>query len=127
MPAPVCNVLATHWESRSPGRPLSPTAHPCDAVGCADADSLCGSMAAPIQTCYRHPDRRAGVTCQRCDRPICPQCMQQASVGFHCPECRHQGRQKVYTAKNLRSMNQPIVTISLVVVNVGVYLLSMAH
>ena len=41
----------------------------------------------PITTCYRHPDRRAGVTCQRCDRPICPSCMVQASVGFQCPEC----------------------------------------
>ena len=44
--------------------------------------------------CYRHPDRRGGVTCQRCDRPICPECMHQASVGFHCPECtaRHRSQ-----------------------------------
>lgn len=82
-------------------------------------------MAAPIQTCYRHANERAGVTCQRCDRPICPQCMHQASVGFHCPECTHQGRQKVYTAKALRSMNQPIVTMSLIAVNAVVYLVSM--
>ncbi len=37
--------------------------------------------------CYRHPDKRGGVICQRCDRPICPQCMTPATVGFHCPEC----------------------------------------
>ena len=37
--------------------------------------------------CYRHPENRGGVICQRCDRPICPQCMTQATVGFHCPEC----------------------------------------
>ncbi|MCY3617210.1 MAG: hypothetical protein OXG66_05990 [Acidimicrobiaceae bacterium] len=41
----------------------------------------------PERRCYRHPDRRGGVGCQRCDRPICPDCMHQASVGFHCPEC----------------------------------------
>ena len=37
--------------------------------------------------CYRDPENRGGVICQRCDRPICPQCMTQATVGFHCPEC----------------------------------------
>lgn len=40
-----------------------------------------------VVSCYRHRDRRAGVICQRCDRPICAECMKAASVGFHCPEC----------------------------------------
>ena len=48
-----------------------------------------------VTRCYRHADRRAGVVCQRCDRPICPSCMQQASVGFHSPECAQQRSQKV--------------------------------
>ncbi len=46
------------------------------------------------RVCYQHPDRRGGVTCQRCDRPICPECMHQASVGFHCPECTAAHRSK---------------------------------
>ncbi|MEU6735484.1 rhomboid family intramembrane serine protease [Streptomyces physcomitrii] len=37
--------------------------------------------------CYRHPDRETGVRCVRCDRPICPECMVSASVGFQCPDC----------------------------------------
>ena len=37
--------------------------------------------------CYRHPQRETGITCTRCERPICPECMISASVGFHCPEC----------------------------------------
>ncbi|MFJ8823867.1 rhomboid family intramembrane serine protease [Streptomyces sp. NPDC102467] len=37
--------------------------------------------------CFRHPDRQTGIRCTRCERPICPECMVSASVGFHCPEC----------------------------------------
>ncbi|MET7933422.1 rhomboid family intramembrane serine protease [Streptomyces sp. NPDC005322] len=37
--------------------------------------------------CYRHPQRETGISCSRCERPICPECMISASVGFHCPEC----------------------------------------
>jgi membrane associated rhomboid family serine protease len=39
-----------------------------------------------VSRCYRHPNREALVRCTRCDRPICPDCMRQASVGFHCPD-----------------------------------------
>lgn len=77
-------------------------------------------MATDVQTCYRHPDRRAGVLCQRCDRPICPACMHQASVGFHCPECARQGRQKVVTGRQLRT--QPVVTMVLVAANLAIFL-----
>lgn len=38
-------------------------------------------------TCYRHPDRATYVSCQRCGRPICPECQNQAAVGVQCPEC----------------------------------------
>ncbi len=72
-----------------------------------------------VQTCYRHPDRRAGVVCQRCDRPICPDCMQQASVGFHCPECTKRSGQKVLRASQLRT--KPVVTHALIALNLAVF------
>lgn len=65
--------------------------------------------------CYRHPDRRAAVGCQRCDRPVCPDCMRSASVGFHCPGCVSQGGQRVYRARDLRPGRQ--ATVSLLVLN----------
>ncbi len=48
--------------------------------------------------------------------------MHQASVGFHCPECTKQGRQRVY--QGLGSLRvQPILTQVLIGVNVAVFLL----
>jgi membrane associated rhomboid family serine protease len=80
-------------------------------------------MTAPtnVRTCYRHPDRVAGISCQRCDRPICPSCMNQASVGFHCPECAKQGKQRVYQGPGAWAV-QPIVTQVVIAINVLVFI-----
>jgi membrane associated rhomboid family serine protease len=59
--------------------------------------------------CYRHQDRVAGVRCQRCERPICPACMRQASVGFQCPECVSSGAQRVVSSRQLFGGRREVV------------------
>jgi membrane associated rhomboid family serine protease len=52
--------------------------------------------------------------------------MIQASVGFHCPECAKQGKQKVYTARTLPGMaSGSIVTMVLIGINVAVFVLGL--
>jgi len=51
--------------------------------------------------------------------------MQQASVGFHCPECAKSGNQQVYVG--MQSLQtRPVVTLGLMAANVAIYLLGIA-
>ena len=84
--------------------------------------------------CYWHSDRYAGVTCQRCDRRICAECMHTASVGFHCPACVapqsiHSRRQRTSFSRPSRRFGniseQSLTTRSLISVNLMAFLLTL--
>lgn len=79
------------------------------------------------QTCYRHPGREANVRCTRCERPVCPECMVSASVGFQCPACVADGHQGVREARSAfggrLTSNTALVTKILIGLNLAVFLL----
>ena len=85
--------------------------------------------APPTTHCYRHPDRPTGIACARCGRPICPECMIPASVGFQCPECVREGNASVRGVKRgggLRAAGRRwgAVTLSLIAVNVAMFVVT---
>jgi membrane associated rhomboid family serine protease len=59
-----------------------------------DDDQLPSPPAQTIEVCYRHPHVQTRVHCTRCGRPICPDCMIPAPVGFQCPECVETARRE---------------------------------
>src|SRR5207253_825925 len=83
-----------------------------------------------VPVCYRHPGRETYVRCTRCDRPICPDCMTEASVGHQCPECVAQGRRTTAPARTTfggsRAGYAGYVTTTIIVINIGVMLLGAA-
>jgi membrane associated rhomboid family serine protease len=86
--------------------------------------------AGTIPRCYRHPSRETYISCQRCGKPICPDCMRQASVGFQCPDCVREGhaqRREPRTAFGGRiSDGSSLATIGLIVINVVFFIIANA-
>lgn len=78
-------------------------------------------------SCYRHPRAATNIRCTRCDRPICPQCMNSAAVGFQCPQCIGEGRASVRSPSSVAGARawlhqRGTVTIILIALNVLMYL-----
>ncbi|MFC0533005.1 rhomboid family intramembrane serine protease [Phytohabitans kaempferiae] len=83
-----------------------------------------------VPVCYRHPSKETYVRCVRCERPICPDCMQAASVGHQCPDCVAEGRRTQRPARTAfggsAAGREGYVTKALIGLNVLVALLGVA-
>lgn len=81
-------------------------------------------VAPPV--CYRHPDRETWIRCQRCDRPICPDCMHSAAVGFQCPSCVKEGARATRSGRlpygGAPSANPALTSFGLIILNLAVWL-----
>jgi membrane associated rhomboid family serine protease len=75
--------------------------------------------------CYWHPDRATRISCTRCGRPICPDCMRSAAVGHQCIACVNDGTKSVRRVRTSAG-GKPIVTYVLIAANVVMFVLQMA-
>lgn len=74
-----------------------------------------------LPACVRHPDRATGLRCVRCDRPACPACLREASVGHQCVDCVNEGQATVRrsrTAVGAEVSQTIVVTPVLIALNV---------
>lgn len=71
-----------------------------------------------VPVCPRHPDRESYVRCQRCSRPVCPQCQRQAAVGVQCVDCARAGTRDIRPARTVfggqPTGGRPLVTWTLI-------------
>lgn len=79
-----------------------------------------------MPTCYRHSGRETYIHCQRCNKPICPDCMRDAAVGFQCPDCVAEGAKTTRAGRTayggLRPSNAGLTSMVLIAINVAVFL-----
>ncbi len=89
-----------------------------------------GDAAGTPPRCYRHPGRETYVSCVRCGRHACPDCLRSAAVGQQCVDCVREGNRGIRQATGQfggRVTGTPIVTYTLVGLCVLVYLIELAY
>ncbi|MGE9809235.1 MULTISPECIES: rhomboid family intramembrane serine protease [unclassified Janibacter] len=80
--------------------------------------------------CPRHPDRVSYVRCQRCARPVCPDCQRPAAVGVQCVDCVKESARQAPRARTVlggRAVadERPVVTMAIIAVCAVVWLLQL--
>jgi membrane associated rhomboid family serine protease len=87
-------------------------------------------------TCYRHPGRETWVSCVRCGRHACPDCLRDAAVGQQCVDCVRAGgapgqagapARAARTVFGGRPSRTATVTWTIMAVNILLYLVELAH
>ena len=81
--------------------------------------------------CPRHPERESYVTCQRCRRPVCPECQRPAPVGVQCVDCVRESARAARPTRTTfggrTSDGNPLVTKALIGLCVVMYAVQLAR
>jgi membrane associated rhomboid family serine protease len=83
-----------------------------------------------MPVCVRHPNRQTGLLCVRCERPACPECLREASVGYQCVDCVNEGRRTVRrrtTVAGAELNTKLLVVPVLIAINLLVYGITVAQ
>ncbi|HKS46631.1 MAG TPA: rhomboid family intramembrane serine protease [Amycolatopsis sp.] len=85
-----------------------------------------------MPVCWWHPGRQTGLSCTRCGRAACPDCLREASVGYQCVDCVRAGREAQRrahprTVAGATLAPRPVVTPVLIAVNVLLYVVTVAQ
>jgi len=87
-------------------------------------------------TCYRHPGRETYLSCVRCGKPACPECLRSAPVGHQCVDCIKGGNQTTRQPTGVfggrvvsgsSTLSSALVTWVLVGLNVAFYLVEWVY
>jgi membrane associated rhomboid family serine protease len=96
----------------------------------ADPSGSAPNPGASVPTCYRHPHRETYVSCSRCGRPACPDCLRSAAVGQQCVECVREGNRGTRRPAGVfggRVTSGAVVTWTLVGLNVVAYIVELVN
>ncbi len=88
------------------------------------------SQGTGIPTCFRHPGRETYVSCVRCGRPACPDCLRSAAVGQQCVDCVREGNRGTRRAASVfggRPTASAVITWTLVGINIVLYIVELAR
>ncbi|MGW0521418.1 rhomboid family intramembrane serine protease [Crossiella sp. NPDC003009] len=81
-----------------------------------------------LPRCTRHQDKETGLSCTRCGKPYCYECLSDAPVGKQCVDCVAEGKRTQRRGTNLVGNEdeqiRPIVTPVLIVLNVALFVLT---
>ncbi len=83
-----------------------------------------------VPTCFRHAERETYLSCTRCGRAACPECLRSAPVGQQCVECIKEGGRTVRKPSGVfggRAVSGAVVTYTLVALNVAFYLVEWVY
>jgi membrane associated rhomboid family serine protease len=80
--------------------------------------------------CVRHPDRETGARCNRCDRPACPACLREASVGYQCVDCVTRdghAQPRTVTVPWAQPSGPSVVVGTLIAINVVIFVITVVQ
>src|SRR6516165_4626534 len=83
-----------------------------------------------VPTCFRHAGRETYLSCTRCGRPACPECLRSAPVGQQCVECIKEGGRTIRRPSGVfggRAVSGAVVTYTLIALNVALYLVEWVY